>query len=45
MINKNKTLDQIFDLTAIRILVDTVKDCYAALGIVHTMYKTYSRTI
>ncbi|BDR73427.1 GTP pyrophosphokinase [Clostridium tetani] len=39
MINKNKTLDQIFDLTAIRILVDTVKDCYAALGIVHTMYK------
>lgn len=39
MINKNKTLDQIFDLTAVRILVDTVKDCYAALGIVHTMYK------
>ena len=39
MIKKNKTLDQIFDLTAIRILVDTVKDCYAALGIVHTMYK------
>jgi len=39
MVNKNKTLDQIFDLTAVRILVDTVKDCYAALGIVHTMYK------
>ncbi|SQC02524.1 GTP pyrophosphokinase [Clostridium tetanomorphum] len=39
MVNKNKTLEQIFDLTAIRILVDTVKDCYAALGIVHTMYK------
>jgi GTP diphosphokinase / guanosine-3',5'-bis(diphosphate) 3'-diphosphatase len=39
MMNKNKALDQIFDLTAVRILVDTVKDCYAALGIVHTMYK------
>jgi GTP pyrophosphokinase len=39
MVNKNKTIDQIFDLTAVRILVDTVKDCYAALGIVHTMYK------
>jgi GTP diphosphokinase / guanosine-3',5'-bis(diphosphate) 3'-diphosphatase len=39
MINKNKAIDQIFDLTAVRILVDTVKDCYAALGIVHTMYK------
>ncbi|WP_125152684.1 RelA/SpoT family protein [Clostridium rectalis] len=39
MINKNKTLEQIFDLTAVRILVDTVRDCYAALGIVHTMYK------
>lgn len=39
MINKNKTLDQIFDLTAVRILVNSVKDCYASLGIVHTMYK------
>ena len=39
MHNKNKNLDQIFDLTAIRILVDTVKDCYAALGIAHTVYK------
>lgn len=39
MINKNKTLDQIFDLTAVRILVGSVKDCYASLGIVHTMYK------
>ncbi|MBC2581142.1 bifunctional (p)ppGpp synthetase/guanosine-3',5'-bis(diphosphate) 3'-pyrophosphohydrolase [Clostridium sp. DJ247] len=39
MVKKNKTIDQIFDLTAIRILVDTVKDCYAALGIVHTIYK------
>lgn len=39
MVNKNKTIDQIFDLTAVRILVNSVKDCYAALGIVHTMYK------
>jgi GTP diphosphokinase / guanosine-3',5'-bis(diphosphate) 3'-diphosphatase len=39
MHNKNKTIDQVFDLTAVRILVDTVKDCYAALGIAHTMYK------
>ncbi|MBO1718923.1 bifunctional (p)ppGpp synthetase/guanosine-3',5'-bis(diphosphate) 3'-pyrophosphohydrolase, partial [Bacteroides xylanisolvens] len=39
MVNKNKTIDQIFDLTAVRVLVDTVKDCYAALGIAHTMYK------
>jgi len=39
MVSKNKTLDQIFDLTAFRILVGSVKDCYAALGIVHTMYK------
>lgn len=39
MVNKNKTIDQIFDLTAVRILVNNVRDCYAALGIVHTMYK------
>ena len=39
MVNQNKTLDQIFDLFAIRIIVDTVKDCYAALGIIHEMYR------
>ncbi|WP_300257011.1 RelA/SpoT family protein [Clostridium sp.] len=39
MVNKNKSIEQIFDLTAIRILVNTVKDCYAVLGIVHTIYK------
>lgn len=39
MKNQNKTLDQIYDLYAIRIIVDSVKDCYAALGIMHEMYK------
>ncbi len=34
----NKTLDQIYDLFALRILVDNVKDCYSVLGIVHEMY-------
>ncbi len=39
MVNQDKTIDQIYDLFAIRILVDSIKDCYAALGIVHEMYK------
>lgn len=39
MVTQNKTLDQIFDLTAIRILVSDIRECYTALGIVHTMYK------
>ena len=39
MVTKNKSIEQIFDLTAIRILVNTVKDCYEVLGIVHTIYK------
>ena len=39
MVNQEKTLDQIYDLFAVRIIVDTVKDCYAALGIIHEMYK------
>ncbi|WP_458408385.1 RelA/SpoT family protein [Anaerotignum sp.] len=38
MVNQNKTMDQVYDLFAIRALVDNVKDCYAVLGIVHTMY-------
>ena len=39
MVNQHKTIDQIYDLFAVRIKVDTVKDCYAALGIIHEMYK------
>ena len=39
MKNQNKTLDQIYDLFAVRIIVDSVKDCYAALGVIHEKYK------
>ncbi|MCR4637385.1 RelA/SpoT family protein [Butyrivibrio fibrisolvens] len=39
MHNQGKTLDQIYDLFAVRIIVESVKDCYAALGIIHEMYK------
>ena len=39
MVNQDKTLDQIYDLFAIRIIVEDVKDCYAALGVIHEMYK------
>ena len=38
MIRDNKTLDQIYDLFALRIIVNSVKDCYASLGVVHEMY-------
>ena len=39
MKNQDKTIDQIYDLFAIRIIVDSIKDCYAALGIMHEKYK------
>ena len=39
MITQNKTIEQIYDLFAVRIVVDSVKDCYAALGVIHEMYK------
>ena len=38
MVNQDKTLDQIYDLFAVRIIVNSVKDCYAALGVIHEMY-------
>ena len=38
MKNQNKTLDQIYDLFAVRIIVDSLKDCYAALGVIHELY-------
>ena len=38
MVNQNKTLDQIYDVFAIRIIVDSLKDCYASLGVIHEMY-------
>lgn len=39
MKNQDKTIDQIYDLFAVRIIVDSVKNCYAALGVIHEMYK------
>ncbi|MCR5054629.1 MAG: bifunctional (p)ppGpp synthetase/guanosine-3',5'-bis(diphosphate) 3'-pyrophosphohydrolase [Lachnospiraceae bacterium] len=38
MVNQDKTLDQIYDLFAVRIIVDNVRDCYASLGVIHESY-------
>ena len=38
MVNQDKTVDQIYDLFAVRIIVDSVKACYAALGVIHELY-------
>jgi len=39
MVTQNKSLDQVYDLFAVRIIVNDIKDCYAALGVIHEMYK------
>ncbi|MDD2401181.1 MAG: bifunctional (p)ppGpp synthetase/guanosine-3',5'-bis(diphosphate) 3'-pyrophosphohydrolase [Clostridia bacterium] len=39
MTDKGKELSEIYDLIAVRVIVDTVRDCYGALGIVHTLWK------
>ncbi|SFJ00746.1 RelA/SpoT family protein [Thermoflavimicrobium dichotomicum] len=39
MVNKHKEFNEIYDLMAVRVIVDTVRDCYAVLGIIHTIWK------
>ena len=38
MVTKNKSIDDIFDLLALRVIVDTIADCYRVLGIIHSMW-------
>jgi guanosine-3',5'-bis(diphosphate) 3'-pyrophosphohydrolase len=39
MVRKGKEFNEILDLTALRVLVDSVKDCYAVLGVIHSLWK------
>ncbi|MCH5155484.1 MAG: bifunctional (p)ppGpp synthetase/guanosine-3',5'-bis(diphosphate) 3'-pyrophosphohydrolase [Clostridiales bacterium] len=39
MVGQNKTFDQIYDLTAVRVILESVRDCYEVLGVIHTMWK------
>ncbi len=39
MVNQDKTIDQIYDMFAVRVIVATIPECYAALGVIHEMYK------
>ena len=39
MVNQNKSLEEIYDLFAVRVIVETIRDCYAVLGTIHEMYK------
>ncbi len=39
MLNQKKSLEEIYDLFAVRVIVGTIRDCYAVLGTIHEMYK------
>ncbi len=39
MVNSNRTFEQIYDLTAVRVIVENVRDCYEVLGMIHTVWK------
>ena len=39
MTKKGREFNEIYDLTAMRVLVDSVKDCYGAIGVIHSLWK------